>query len=91
MPHYLLCSAHLDSINCQYIIQCINLHLKNTYNYVLPSSRQNSPQSFLKNCLSSYNTQAGLNKVFHFFLRSSIDFYFFINSCNGIPYSHENE
>ena len=58
--------------------------LRQTQNCVLTSNGQNAPRSFLRHCSWSYNTQFGSNKIFHFFLRSTDQF--FIDSSKKITW-----
>ena len=58
--------ANLNCANCQNIICCIILCLKNIYNCPLTSTGKNSPWSFLKDCLPGYKPKVGMNKNFPF-------------------------
>ena len=69
--------ANLNCANCQNIICCIILCLKNIYNCPLTSTGKNSPWSFLKDCLPGYKPKVGMNKNFPFL--SQIISWLFIN------------
>ena len=50
------------------------LCIENTYKSALISNRENSPQSFLKDCLLGYNLQVGSSTILYLFLRLLIKF-----------------
>lgn len=50
------------------------LCIENTYKSALISSRENNPQSFLKDCLLGYNPWVGSSTILYLFLRLLIKF-----------------
>ena len=50
------------------------LCIENIYKFTLISNKENSPQSFLKDCLLGYNPQVGSSTILYLFLRLLLKF-----------------